>query len=639
MELLATSLTEWPATPENALSPQKLSLWFEHVLPSEFDADADIQQNAINAVEMVMPLLMVSKHQSHPDWPKHRNNVITKYVKEISVLFQKNSPQWYRTWCHCVQVLDIEIPRSATTLNAFLGIVEPALRSVIPMRRAEGYLCWRVSAYSMQLMNSRRQFNSIRSFSLILGQVLLGVLVRHNRLNSEKRLKLACTPLKSLQAKTAEIASNKFLAWWYVLCNVVDNSAGYNSMVFEPFLQFCFGPLAAEPNIRSEIIDTTAQVKRFPDVSLMAIATFVRILGDPSPQTSEIFKKYALDQMDRTICTEKQFQHPLAQLIINACGEATFMLTNLGDDSNNNVNCCSLASQLWRNLLVHVNRVQSHEHMILMLDNISQLLVASAKAQNDERKEKTINLVKIIVVMLIENAIAYEVNVDGPAALADSKSHEILLRLMEIVSMLPIAQSNGLLVPSLVIPPTVSAQFVQRRTQILHSKFLSKGDEQFEDDALTSPVVGYNFRVWMRWAVAIQSWWHINSATVQILKEKSLNSFIDSIVECLLWPLTALIGNKEVCFRFKSSFLSITLFHLQLFHFFHLQSLLYAKSLSEMGQLISAVIGKKSFCQRSAKLFQRAITLLQHCAHINQVVTVLFDFMNYDYKGKLDENV
>lgn len=147
MELLATSLTEWPATPENALSPQKLSLWFDHVLPLEFDADADIQQNAINAVEMVIPLLMVSKHQSHPDWPKYRNNVITKYVKEISVLFQMNSPQWYRTWCHCVQVLDIEIPRSATTLNAFLGIVEPALRSVIPMRRAEGYLCWRVSTY------------------------------------------------------------------------------------------------------------------------------------------------------------------------------------------------------------------------------------------------------------------------------------------------------------------------------------------------------------------------------------------------------------------------------------------------------------------------------------------------------------
>lgn len=124
---------------------QKLSLWFEHVMPLEFDADADIQQNAINAVEQVMPLLMVSKHQSHPEWGKHRNNIINKYVKEIGASFQKGNARWHRTWCHCVQILDIEIPRSATTLNAFLGIVEPALRSVIPMRRAEGYLCWRVS--------------------------------------------------------------------------------------------------------------------------------------------------------------------------------------------------------------------------------------------------------------------------------------------------------------------------------------------------------------------------------------------------------------------------------------------------------------------------------------------------------------
>lgn len=145
MELLATSLTEWPATPENALSPQKLSLWFDHVIPLEFDADTDIQDNAINAVEKVIPILMVSKHQSHPDWPKHRNHIITKYVKDIANLFQKDNARWHRIWCHCVQILDIEIPRSATTLNAFLAIVEPALRSSYTMRRAEGYLCWRVS--------------------------------------------------------------------------------------------------------------------------------------------------------------------------------------------------------------------------------------------------------------------------------------------------------------------------------------------------------------------------------------------------------------------------------------------------------------------------------------------------------------
>lgn len=71
-----------------------------------------------------------------------------------------------------------------------------------------------------------------------------------------------CTPLKSLQAKTVEIAVNKFHAWWYVICNVQDRLDGYNHMVLEPFIQFCFGPLAILPQIKCEINDATAQVKR-----------------------------------------------------------------------------------------------------------------------------------------------------------------------------------------------------------------------------------------------------------------------------------------------------------------------------------------------------------------------------------------
>lgn len=70
-----------------------------------------------------------------------------------------------------------------------------------------------------------------------------------------------CTPLKSLQAKSVDIAINKFQAWWYVLCNVHDNVSSYIAMVFEPFVQFSFGPITAEPNIRSEPADTPTQVK------------------------------------------------------------------------------------------------------------------------------------------------------------------------------------------------------------------------------------------------------------------------------------------------------------------------------------------------------------------------------------------
>lgn len=91
---------------------------------------------------------------------------------------------------------------------------------------------------------------------------MLEVLVRHNRLNSEKRLKLMCTPLKSLQARTAEIAMNKFQAWWYVLCNVHEEAGNFIGMVFEPFLQFCFGPLHKTPSLILNVTDTPTQVKR-----------------------------------------------------------------------------------------------------------------------------------------------------------------------------------------------------------------------------------------------------------------------------------------------------------------------------------------------------------------------------------------
>lgn len=130
---------------EHALSQNHMDLWYYHVIPLMFHSQEDIQCNSINAIGKVIPYLMLSKHQNHPYWPKLRSEILTSYTKEINAMFLQNNPQWHLIWCHFVRILDIDIPRSATTLNAFLCIVEPALRSSIPTRRAEGYLCWRVS--------------------------------------------------------------------------------------------------------------------------------------------------------------------------------------------------------------------------------------------------------------------------------------------------------------------------------------------------------------------------------------------------------------------------------------------------------------------------------------------------------------
>lgn len=151
LELISKVIGCINVTATAPLSEKEIEFWYKEILPLIFDSDSDIQANAIDAIDKVIPLLLASQHQSHPYWLELRNDILKHFTKKINQLFSQGNSKWYLTWCQCVRILDIDIPRSATTLNAFLSIVELALRSPIPMRRAEGYLCWRVSVCAMQL--------------------------------------------------------------------------------------------------------------------------------------------------------------------------------------------------------------------------------------------------------------------------------------------------------------------------------------------------------------------------------------------------------------------------------------------------------------------------------------------------------
>lgn len=144
MELLIKVIGCVKVAPETKMSPIEIEFWMKEVLPLIFDSDDDIQTNAIEAINQAMPLLLASRYQSHPQWQSIRSKILNEYTKKINICFRQGSPKWYLAWCLCVRLLDVDIPRSASTLNAFLSIVEPALRSNVPTRRAEGYLCWRV---------------------------------------------------------------------------------------------------------------------------------------------------------------------------------------------------------------------------------------------------------------------------------------------------------------------------------------------------------------------------------------------------------------------------------------------------------------------------------------------------------------
>lgn len=127
------------------MESSEIEFWLRDVLPLIFDADDDIQTNAIEAINKALPLLIASRHQHNPIWLPIRNKILHDYTQKIIDSFKSGSPKWYTAWCLCVRLLDGDIPRSASTLNAFLSIVEPALRSNVPIRRAEGYLCWKVN--------------------------------------------------------------------------------------------------------------------------------------------------------------------------------------------------------------------------------------------------------------------------------------------------------------------------------------------------------------------------------------------------------------------------------------------------------------------------------------------------------------
>lgn len=315
----------------------QMNVWLDNVIPLMFDADEAIQNKAIEVVGEQLPLILTSNLHEHPAWERLRSNILNTYTQEITTQFNAHNSKWSLLWSHCVRLLDIDIPKSATTLNTFLSTVEPALRSSLPIHRAEGYYCWRV---------------------------LLEVLVKHNRLNSEKRLKLVCTPLKALQARTLDIAVNKFHAWWYVLCNVSAELTGFDSMVLDPFLQFCFGPIMCEPKLLTADLG-----KRFAEVSLMAAAALARLLG---PIPGECFEKVNIYSPDEAAFTDISFERK-AKAFTNACGQATMLINRIDEPGRKDV-AHSIVEQLWTNLLRRIGSENDFDLFLLVLDNFEQLI-------------------------------------------------------------------------------------------------------------------------------------------------------------------------------------------------------------------------------------------------------------------------
>lgn len=126
----------------------------------------------------------------------------------------------------------------------------------------------------------------------------------------------------------------------------------------------------------------------FPNVSLMAICTFIRMLEHSSDeQIDELFKKFLLKKPTHLVVSDSIFRiNSTSALIINACGEATIMLNNLANDSNITADCTTLAVVLWTRLFKHINQAKETAHINLVLDNVLQMMKIVSTVSNSRKK-------------------------------------------------------------------------------------------------------------------------------------------------------------------------------------------------------------------------------------------------------------
>lgn len=140
----------------------------------------------------------------------------------MNALRDRHDSNWHRVWALLLRLIQRDILRSATLINRYLSIVELGFRNNNLTVRAEAFVCWKV---------------------------LVELFARSNELLAPKRIKLVCIPLKSSQSKTEQIAVNKFRVWWYLMTELHDRVVDFTDTIVDPFLLFCFGPLAVQPLI------------------------------------------------------------------------------------------------------------------------------------------------------------------------------------------------------------------------------------------------------------------------------------------------------------------------------------------------------------------------------------------------------
>lgn len=245
LDLLTSTCKTTGLVGSKIVSDEMIEFWLSDILPLMFDTDRAIQTKAVEAFEQGLASMDIKTIHSSKQWNALKSAMSTQHAPKIHKLREERNRHWHRVWGYMIRILDKELLKGASTINAFLSIVELGFRSTDNTIRAESFLCWRL---------------------------LIEIFAKYDELSSPKRLKLICIPLKSSQSKSAQAAEVKLRVWWYLITCFGDKLMQHFETVVEPFLVFCFGGAnSAKPVVSA--------VQQYEVVRELAIPCLIKMLS------------------------------------------------------------------------------------------------------------------------------------------------------------------------------------------------------------------------------------------------------------------------------------------------------------------------------------------------------------------------
>ncbi|KAJ6648597.1 Telomere-associated protein RIF1 [Pseudolycoriella hygida] len=381
LELITSVTRVTNETTENALTASELTFWFEDIIPLIFDQKKDIQQSAMKALEAVLPFIKLSPYQEHHMWPGLEQRITTEYLNVVNSLREKGDSLWHKMWSILVKLLNKKLLKGEV-VNNFLTVCENGFKSSNLTTRAETFLCW---------------------------QVLLEVYSQNQKYLSAKRIKLLLIPFKTI-SKTPEIAVNKFLVWWSLICRVENQIDQYYDTIVIPFLMFAFG--LTEKPILSNDNDAGSRQELFPILTTLSVSALVNLLG-PVKDTTKSICKIPVEPIRAPYALPSLLEN-VGKFLINSCGEATYLLKNI-----ELADACAACENIWSNLMIRMGSNTDSTLTELILQNLT---ILSNESQNDEAAKKLVTIAATIA-LSSENLVPNNLTDDCSQSIQDRIEH------------------------------------------------------------------------------------------------------------------------------------------------------------------------------------------------------------------------